>query len=59
MLDPEVGTGAVDVYALMFGAQFIVFVIILFSWSSFSTSDVSNYTMISDLIVQYYLQILK
>jgi len=39
MLDPSVGTGAVDVYAWMFAAQFIVFVIILSSWSAFSSSE--------------------
>ena len=40
MLDPEVGTGAVDVYAWMFGSQFIVFIIILSSWSAFSSNQV-------------------
>jgi hypothetical protein len=41
MLDPSVGTGAVDVYAWMFAAQFIVFVIILSSWSAFSSIEVN------------------
>ena len=40
MLDPSVGTGAVDVYAWMFSAQFIIFIIILSNWSAFSSSEV-------------------
>ena len=40
MLDPGVGTGAVDVYAWMFGCQFIVFLIIASSWSAFSSPEV-------------------
>ena len=42
MLDPTVGTGAVDVYAWMFSAQFIIFLIILSSWSAFSSSEVNR-----------------
>lgn len=42
MLDPGVGTGAVDVYAWMFSAQFIVFVIILSGWSAFSSNQESK-----------------
>lgn len=38
--DPEIGSGAVDVYAMMFSCQFIIFVIIVFSWSAFSTPEV-------------------
>ena len=40
MIDPEVGAGAVDVYAPMFACQFIIFLIILFSWSAFSSPEV-------------------
>jgi len=48
MLDPGVGTGAVDVYAWMFGCQFIVFIIIASSWSAFSSpeSRKSNFAQI-------------
>eukprot|EP00794_Sanderia_malayensis_P018687 gene18687-20574_t len=42
MLDPRVGTGAVDVYAWMFGCQFLVFLIIAFSWSAFSSPESSK-----------------
>lgn len=38
--DPETGSGAVDVYAMMFACQFIIFIIILFSWSAFSSPEV-------------------
>ncbi|XP_031574449.1 piezo-type mechanosensitive ion channel component 2-like [Actinia tenebrosa] len=37
--DPETGSGAVDVYAMMFACQFIIFIIILFSWSAFSSPE--------------------
>lgn len=37
--DPEVGSGAVDVYAMMFACQFIIFIIIVFSWSAFSSPE--------------------
>ena len=40
MIDPEIGAGAVDVYAPMFACQFIIFLIILFSWSAFSSPEV-------------------
>lgn len=42
MVDPNVGTGPTDVYSAMFGCQFIIFLIILFSWSAFSGTEVSN-----------------
>ena len=45
MLDPGVGTGAVDVYAWMFGCQFIVFIIIASSWSAFSSPEVCRLYM--------------
>ena len=63
MLDPGVGTGAVDVYAWMFGCQFIVFIIIASSWSAFSSPEVcglcrnvltaflNEYLIISSLIL--------
>lgn len=38
--DPEIGSGAVDVYAMMFACQFIIFIIIVFSWSAFSSPEV-------------------
>ena len=38
--DPEIGSGAVDVYAMMFSCQFIIFIIIVFSWSAFSSPEV-------------------
>ena len=41
--DPEVGSGAVDVYAMMFSCQFIIFIIIVFSWSAFSSPEVSKH----------------
>ncbi|XP_074617953.1 piezo-type mechanosensitive ion channel component 1-like isoform X1 [Acropora palmata] len=37
--DPEIGSGAVDVYAMMFACQFIIFIIIVFSWSAFSSPE--------------------
>ena len=46
MIDPEVGTGAADVYSVMFGCQFIIFLIILFSWSAFAEAEVSEYLFI-------------
>ena len=48
MLDPGVGTGAVDVYAWMFGCQFIVFLIIIFNWSAFSSPEVRVLGIYSD-----------
>lgn len=48
--NPDVGTGAVDVYAWMFGAQFIIFMIILFSWSSFSSSSQESDTNFAKII---------
>lgn len=44
--DPEVGSGAVDVYAMMFACQFIIFIIIVFSWSAFSSSEVRNLSVL-------------
>ena len=41
--DPEVGSGAVDVYAMMFSCQFIIFIIIVFSWSAFSSPEVNKH----------------
>ena len=41
--DPEIGSGAVDVYAMMFSCQFIIFVIIVFSWSAFSSPEVNKH----------------
>lgn len=40
MVDPDVGSGATDVYGIMFGCQFIIFLIILFSWSAFAEAEV-------------------
>ena len=40
MVDPDVGSGASDVYGIMFGCQFIIFLIILFSWSAFAEAEV-------------------
>jgi hypothetical protein len=44
MVDPDVGSGATDVYGVMFGCQFIIFLIILFSWSAFAEAEV-RYTL--------------
>ena len=40
MVDPDVGSGTTDVYGIMFGCQFIIFLIILFSWSAFAEAEV-------------------
>ena len=45
--DPEIGSGAVDVYAMMFACQFIIFIIIVSSWSAFSSPEVNKHTNIS------------
>ncbi len=42
MVDPDVGSGATDVYGVMFGCQFIIFLIILFSWSAFAEAEVRD-----------------
>ena len=42
MVDPDVGSGATDVYGIMFGCQFIIFLIILFSWSAFAEIEVRD-----------------
>ena len=64
MLDPGVGTGAVDVYAWMFGCQFIVFLIIIFNWSAFSSPEVSalgfySDSSSSDLLELGYIALIK
>ncbi|XP_065675959.1 piezo-type mechanosensitive ion channel component 2-like [Hydra vulgaris] len=49
MLDPDIGAGGVDVYSWIFCTQFMVFVVILSSWSAFSSSNQdskSNFTKI-------------
>lgn len=45
--DPEIGSGAVDVYAMMFACQFIIFIIIVSSWSAFSSPEVNKHTNIA------------
>lgn len=51
MVDPDVGSGATDVYGIMFGCQFIIFLIILFSWSAFAEAEVRSvvYEFLSDV----------
>ena len=52
--DPNIGTGSVDVYAWMFRAQLIVFIIIISCWSSFDpvrSSEVhTNKNIITNII---------
>jgi hypothetical protein len=40
MVDKDVRSGTTDVYGVMFGCQFIIFLIILFSWSAFAEAEV-------------------
>lgn len=50
--DPEIGSGAVDVYAMMFACQFIIFIIIVFSWSAFSSPEPTPQTQFVQIIEQ-------
>lgn len=50
--DPEVGSGAVDVYAMMFACQFIIFIIIVFSWSAFSSPEPKPQAQFMQIIEQ-------
>ncbi|KAL9975258.1 hypothetical protein ACROYT_G012400 [Oculina patagonica] len=50
--DPEIGSGAVDVYAMMFSCQFIIFIIIVFSWSAFSSPEPKPQAQFMQIIEQ-------
>lgn len=50
--DPEIGSGAVDVYAMMFACQFIIFIIIVSSWSAFSSPEPEPQAQFMQIIEQ-------
>ena len=58
MVDPNVGTGATDVYGEMFACQFIIFLIILFSWSAFAEAEVSNLKIFCTLFEIFHVKII-